>query len=54
MDRIVVLDQGRIVEEGTHRELLHSEGSASTDGCGSTSRVDSWSSELTRSILTDG
>jgi ATP-binding cassette, subfamily B, bacterial len=26
MDRIVVLDQGRIVEEGTHRELLGNSG----------------------------
>jgi ATP-binding cassette subfamily B protein len=26
MDRLVVLDRGKIVEQGTHRELLASEG----------------------------
>ncbi len=27
MDRIVVLEQGKITEEGTHRQLIHTEGS---------------------------
>ena len=42
MDRLVVLDQGRIVEQGTHADLLGAGGHLRRR-CGRTSRAASWS-----------
>jgi ABC-type multidrug transport system ATPase subunit len=41
MDRLVILDHGRIIEEGSHADLLKAR-RASTPTCGRTSPAGSW------------